>query len=289
MKSIIACLDNSSLSQAVTEAAIWSAERSLQTVDSAPLIFLNTVEQQHTLATTSYSGMLGLDDAYTLIEDMTALEGEHNKLAIQLGQKLLDTAASQADHLQHVRTLQRHGDLNDCLKELVDQTRLVILGRRGEGHEQERSQFKALGSHIETVIRESQHPIVIVPASFKAPAHFMLAYDGRATAKQAIERIIDDGLLKGLSCHLVTVNNNDQATADSLEVAARRLRDAGFEVQATLLEGNIYHALTDYQAQHQIELLVMGAFSHSKIKQFFVGSNTLRMIQDQQIPLVIMK
>jgi nucleotide-binding universal stress UspA family protein len=47
--------------------------------------------------------------------------------------------------------------------------------------------------------------------------------------------------------------------------------------------------LTQYREDNQIELMTMGAYAHSKVRQFFVGSNTSKMIIESDIPLLILR
>ncbi len=39
----------------------------------------------------------------------------------------------------------------------------------------------------------------------------MIAYDGRASADRALQKVLDSGLLAGVNCHLVSVKNNEAA------------------------------------------------------------------------------
>ena len=117
----------------------------------------------------------------------------------------------------------------------------------------------------------------------------MLAYDGRETADKAVQRIIQGGLLQGMTCHLVTIKNTEQAQQQKFEQAKTRLEQEGFSVIATYLEGDISTSLMDYKQQHDIELVVMGAFAHSKMRNFFLGSNTMRMIENCRVPLIVLR
>ena len=53
--------------------------------------------------------------------------------------------------------------------------------------------------------------------------------------------------------------------------------------------GDIADNILDYQAQHQIQLIVLGAFSHSKIRQFFLGSVTTKIFRSATVPLLVLK
>ncbi len=58
---------------------------------------------------------------------------------------------------------------------------------------------------------------------------------------------------------------------------------------ATYLEGDIFKQLITYQQENTVDMLVMGAFSGSRIRQFFIGSNTLKMLEISDIPILVVK
>lgn len=283
MNRILACIDGSSMADAVSDAAVWAARR----LDK-PIVFLHTIEKSQQHGADDLSGAIGLGAQSSLLEEMARLDEQRSKLALRYGKELLAAAAAKAATagLGGIESRQRHGDFVDALVELEDDARLMIVGRSGEGHS---GNFKALGSHIETLIRRVHTPVIIVPSEFTEPTSFMLAYDGRATADKAIERIISGGLLKGLRGHLVMVKNNEHAQQEKLENARALLSSEGFDVVTAYLDGNITEQLTQYKSQHAIDMLLMGAFAHSKVRQFFLGSNTMRMLEDSTIPLVVLR
>lgn len=283
MKNIIACIDSSGLRQSVCDGAIWAAKRLNKTA-----LFLHTIEKEQQHGADDLSGAIGLGAKSNLLDEMTQLDAQRNKLALKLGKELLANACQQAEDqgVTQVVQKQHHGDFVESLLELEDQARLIVAGRSGEKHQPD---FKALGSHIESLIRQVHTPVVIVPGEFKAPTNFMLAYDGRDTADQAVDRIISGGLLRGLTCHLVTIRNKAPQLEQKFRQTAERLEAEGFEVKTSLLEGDIFSSLMDYQSENGIELLVMGAFAHSKLRQLFLGSNTLRMIENSPVPLIVLK
>ncbi len=81
-------------------------------------------------------------------------------------------------------------------------------------------------------------------------------------------------------------NGEHRALLDSARDA---LVSAGFDVHIALRSGEVEPALHAYQAEHQIGLLVMGAYGHSRIRQFLVGSTTTRMIRSTTTPLLLLR
>lgn len=284
MQNIIACIDASKQSEYVADAAAWAAK----TID-APLVMLHTIEKSATSNKTDLSGAIGFGSREHLLDELTHLDEERAKLAQRQGKLLLEAAREHVEALdvEAVSVTQRHGDLVEALQDLEDQARLIVLGRCGEDHAND---LNVIGSHIESAARTLHRPILITVDKFQQPSSFMIAYDGRETADKALERIIASPLLKGMHCHLVNVKRPDQDINQAFISAKHKLESAGFVVSAERLGGNnIYESLQNYRDSNGIELMVMGAYAHSKVRQFFVGSNTTKMIMASPIPLLILR
>ena len=44
-----------------------------------------------------------------------------------------------------------------------------------------------------------------------------------------------------------------------------------------------------YRDEHAIDLVVTGAYGHSRIREFLVGSTTTRMIRQSKVPLLLLR
>lgn len=283
MDKIITCVDSSAYTDDVCNAGIWAAKKL-----NKPLVFLHAIEKQNTAGVKDLSGSIGLGARSSLLKEMSSLDEQHNKLALKLGKEMLAQAHELATNkgCSLVEKTQRHSNIVEAICDLESDARIIVIGRSGESHSKN---FKALGSHLEQIIRQVHTPIIIANKDFKAPKSFMLAYDGRETADKAVKRIIDGGLLHNLTCHLVTVKNKQSGLIDKFKDTEKLLCENGFDVKSSFLEGNIFDSLMDYKTQNNVEMLVTGAFSHSKLAHAFLGSNTLKMIENTQLPLVILR
>ena len=114
----------------------------------------------------------------------------------------------------------------------------------------------------------------------------MFAYDGSAEGKKVLERLAINPLLQGIDCHLVM--NGDDLTA--LEAAQITLKNVGINSQVHLISGShIAESLCRYALENDIHLMIMGAYGHSRLRQFFIGSNTTAMLAKTPIPLLMMR
>ena len=283
MNKIITCIDGSNFTDAVCNAGIWAADKL-----NAPLLFLHAIEKDRKVHNENLSGAIGFGAKSALLEKMTELDEQHSKLALQLGKELLEHAQQRAITQGHeqVESKQRHGSITDAICDLEADARLIVLGRCGQGHS---ASFKALGSHIEHVIRQVNTPILIANQDFTQPKSFLLCYDGRETADKALQRIVAGGLLQGLKCHLVMIKNNVSDQQSKFKAAEALLLANGFEVAASYLTGNIFDSLMTYKQNHAVDMVVMGAFAHSKFRQALLGSNTMKMIETTQLPLIVLR
>jgi len=278
----MACIDGSTQAAAVCDCAVWASQRL-----GSPLSLLHVLDQQRYPLSGDFSGIIGLGSREFLLEELASLDEKRNKLALEEGRMMLDAARQRAVKAGVEPTLRhRHGDLVESLRELEGDIRLLVIGKQGEDS---CSEVQLIGSQLESVIRTMHRPILVTPADFRAPASAMLAFDASATSRKGVEMLVASPLLKGMPIHLVTVSSDTHEARAALDAARDKLADAGFEVHVAILEGEVEARLRDYQAEHAIELLVMGAYGHSRIRQFFVGSTTTNMLRSATTPLLLLR
>ncbi|MEL6199680.1 MAG: universal stress protein [Pseudomonadota bacterium] len=280
---ITAGIDGSASSGAVCDAAAWAS-----TKISAPIRFLHVLERARTPAREDLSGAIGLGSRTKLLDELTELDEKRGRLAMEHGKLLLQDARERAGTkgASDVHLQQRHGTLLEALQQYEEDTRLFVIGRLGadnEGREQ------AMGSQVETVVRAISRPILATVGDFTPPERWMLAYDGSEAATTAVARVARSPILKGLPGHVVMVGEDTNVNRAQLEGAAADLRAAGHEVSYHLVRGNIVESLTTFRRETGVGLTVMGAYGHSRFREFFVGSNTERMISQSAVPLLLLR
>jgi len=283
MTQVMACIDGSQSSPAVCDYAAWASLRL-----AAPLTVLHVLDQHKYPVAGNFSGNIGLGSREHLLEDLAALDQQRNKLALEQGRDLLAAAKARAiaTGVATPLTRQRHGDLVESLSEMESDIRLLVIGKQGEASG---SLGQQIGSHLEGVIRTLHRPILVTPSSFKAPQSLMLAFDGSATTCKGVEMLAASALFAGLPIHLVMVGTDTADNWAQLETAAGPLRAAGFSVHLAIRAGEVEPALHAYQVEQNIDLLVMGAYGHSRIRQFLVGSTTTDMLRSTSIPLLLLR
>ena len=280
---ISACIDGSAISTAVCDTAAW-ASSALE----APLTFLNVLEKNRSPMKENLSGAIGLGSREHLLDEQTALDEKRNKMAIEHGKVLLEDAIHRATAAGAVDVTGelRHDQLLDALLACEENTRLYVIGRLGKDHAANK---QVIGSHIESVVRSIHTPLLMTTGQFTTPNNYMLAYDGSETANKAIARIANSPLLSKLQGHVVMVGKETPENQNRLENACKILSAQGHKVQPHLLWGDVNDCLMGFQERHTIELKVMGAYGHSRIREFIVGSNTTKMLATSTVPVLIVR
>jgi len=280
---VLACVDGSTYSPAVCDAAAWAALRL-----EAPLTFLHVLNKARDAKADDLSGSIGFGTRESLLEELATLDEKRGKLALERGRQLLLASKERARSagVAGPEVRQRHGELVETLTELEQGVRLFVLGKRGEAAA---IAAEHLGSHLERVIRSVHRPILMATEQFHAPLRVMLAFDGSATTRKGVEMVAGSPLFRGLPCHLVMVGADTADARAQLAQARQTLEAAGFEAPAVILPGEVESVLTRYQQHNAIDLMIMGAYGHSRIRQLLIGSTTTEMMRKSAVPLLLLR
>lgn len=277
---ILACIDGSAISESVCDYAAWIAKTS-----ERPLKLVHTIKQIQNAAVSDYSGAIGLGSQQSLLNELTEVEQTRASLLIKKGQLILQVAKAHIEKLgvNSIETYQHKGTLSESLVELEEDIRVMVIGIRGQKHEKN---DEGIGHKLESVIRSVHRPILVVNQDFTPPKRIMLAHDGSDFCKKALELIVTSKLFKDLECHIVHVGKDGEGLING---AISQLQQANIKVIGNQLSGAVDQALTTYQEEMNIDLTLMGAFSHNRFRDFLMGSFTAKMLNQTTRPLLLLR
>ena len=288
MTKIIAAIDGSHYADSVCNAAIWASNRTKQNIT-----LLHTIKLHSNIANkVNLSGSIGLDAKSNLLQELTEIDEARGKIELKKGLLILEHAKKELalKDIKKVEILHRHGSLVETMVELESKASLVIMGKRGESHNHAPSH---LGSNLERIARSIYKAILVVNDKFKKINNFLIAYDGSITSQKSLEYVINNPLLKGLKCYLLMVASENESTKSTLKQAEEKLILAGFDVNVKLIAGNAGNAVSDiianYAKSNIIDLLVIGAYGHSKIRNMILGSVTTLLIKKSDIHVLLLR
>lgn len=284
MNRIIALIDGSGYAQSVCDHAGWVASHG-----DASLMLLHVLGRRDAAAENAdLSGSIGLGARSTLLEELAELDGQKARLVNKRGRVILEDAHERAAKMGAVNitlTL-RHGQLVATMEELEDEADLIVIGKRGE---QSHLNMEHLGSNLERVVRSTKKPVLVASREFKPIKKILIAFDGGSSAIKAVEHIVRSEMFKGLEFHLIQVGSEASLNCKPLWGAVAALREAGFNAESEVISGQPDTVISDAVEKDDFDMLVMGAYGHSRIRNLIIGSTTTQMIGSCKVPIMLFR
>ncbi|WP_028794214.1 universal stress protein [Thalassobaculum salexigens] len=283
MSKIVAMIDGSIYSQSVSEHTAWAAGR----------LGVTEIELVHVLgrregpsAPADLSGSFSAGMREELLKELADLDELNAKAAQKRGRMILEEAQTslKAKGIETVAPKLRHGDLIETLAAVETGADMVVIGKRGSAADFAKMH---LGSNLERVVRSSHVPVLITSRAFKPIKRFLIAFDGGRTALKAVDYVARTALFSGLECHLLTVGDRSAEIERNLANAKALLKGGNLQVSVDVIPGQPDRVIAKYVEDVGIDLLVMGAYSHSRFRHLFLGSTTEETIRNCLIPALI--
>ncbi|KAA5606420.1 universal stress protein [Roseospira marina] len=288
MTRILACIDGSAYATSVCDLTAWAAPRLDASVE-----ILQVVQRSDAVAARhDLSGAIGLGVKSELLEELTRIDQEQGRLAIERGRVLLAAAEQRLTEagVREVTPLHRHGDIVETIVEREADADLVVVGKRGVSSA---GDTEHIGALIEQVVRASVKPVLIASSRITTPRVAVVAFDGSAAATRALDVVATSPLFAGLDVHVIVAGADDTTHRRCLDTAVIRLSErrpeGGAAPVATLLSGAADKALSGYMTDQPDALLVMGAYGHSPLRSFFLGSTTTSTIRTVHSPVLLVR
>ncbi|HET8728387.1 MAG TPA: universal stress protein [Alphaproteobacteria bacterium] len=284
MTKLIALVDGSIYSQSVCNHAAWIAKATGSAVE-----VLHVLGRRETAsAPTNLSGNITLGARTALLEELSALDEQRAKLAQRRGRAILDDAKAsiEAAGVGEVATRLRIGDIVETVAECEADAGMVVIGKRGEAADFAKLH---LGSNLERIARSSRRPVFVASRAFRPIERFLIAYDGGASSRKAVDHVARSPLFAGLKCRLLTVGAETEETRRRLNDARAILETGGHTVDAGIVQGPPEAVISHAVESGKMDLLVMGAYGHSRIRSLIIGSTTAEMIRSCKVPVVLFR
>jgi len=281
--TLIALVDGSAYSESVCHHAAWIAAKNDWKVK-----LYHVMGRRDAVDKQDLSGAIRLGARTRLLEQLSDLDAERAKLAHEHGRAILEDAKALVtkDNAITVETRLRQGDLIETITAKEDSGEMIVVGKRGEAAGLASDH---LGSNLERIVRASHHPVFIANRAFKPASRVLVAFDGGPSALKAVDYISRSPLFSGLQISLVFAGRDNPEIRRSLDTAANTLKAGGFGAEVILEDGEPEKVLAKITQREEHELLVMGAYGHSRVRSLIIGSTTTEMIRSCRVPVLIMR
>lgn len=277
IKSILATLDGSEHSQTAARYAIWLAERLQATVVGMHVVDVVSIEGSGAFLH-DVSGSLGFEPYLDFSSKMREALQERGRVVLEQFLAACNERGIRGD--THLAT-------GIVANEICEQARtadLVVVGHRGVN---ERFSTGLLGSTTESVTRKCPKPLLVSPMEFREIRRPLLAYDGSQRAAAAMHEAAELAGALGVPLTVLHVGKEDVTTDRAVDEARRYLASHKVEAEFVTRPGHANEVILDAMAEGDHDLLVIGAYGHSRIIEMVIGSTTEYVLRNATAPVFL--
>lgn len=219
---------------------------------------------------------------------------------VDLDQKFLETAKHRVHALEQRFTdyckshkisssiIDAAGVPTEEIEHFATEFDILVLGKDANFHFSSSTETTI---SVKQILKHSPRPIIV--ASPQIPnqnsTDVLIAFDGTFASSKALHMAIQMGILKGKTLHIVSVSEDERQARYQVNIAAKLCH--GHELKththpvASAQKPSI--VLLDLIKDLKPSLIVMGAYGHSGIRVFFMGSCAKDLLKDTNVPLFI--
>ena len=181
----------------------------------------------------------------------------------------------------------REGIVSREIIKSADDCDLIAMGKMG-AHAEWRDVF--LGTNVEYVVRQTHKPVLITPSEYKPFRKMLIAYDGSSFADKALRSGAEIAQAMKLPVTVVCVAEKKDDALQILSTASAILKDDKLTVD-TVAKGGSDHAGGILEVcndeDSKFDILVMGAYGHSRLREMILGSNTVRVMRSTNCSILL--
>lgn len=177
------------------------------------------------------------------------------------------------------------GKIDEIIIEEAQNADFILMAKKGEHFHLKEGGL--LGSVSQAVTRRCGKPVMITPDKYREIESMGIAYDGSPSAKKALDFSLE--LSKQVSWPLTAVI----ITADDKKASrlSSQIEDAAqaheTDCEVIILPGRESEEIIKFIKEDAVELMVMGAYGHNRLRELLLGSTTSHVIQKSPIPVLL--
>jgi nucleotide-binding universal stress UspA family protein len=186
-----------------------------------------------------------------------------------------------------MRALELRGRPAETILEEIQRHDLTLLGRDANFRFETEDDDKKTR---DTILRRAGRPLMVVPEGERPTGTAVLvAYDGSTAARRALVGFAESGLAVGRGVHVAAVDDDGATAWEAATRGARILGDLGVAatVHNLVPPGSVAEALLELREKLDAGLMVLGAYTRSRLARMFWGSVTEEIVGKTVVPLFL--
>ncbi|MBN2283670.1 MAG: universal stress protein [Deltaproteobacteria bacterium] len=184
-------------------------------------------------------------------------------------------------------TIKRTGIVSEIIVEEAEGADCILMAQRGEHTAFIRRGL--LGSTSESVVRMSGKPVIITPLEYREIRGLGLAYDGSGAAERALDIAADMAGTAGWPLSVISISGDPDHTRDLQARIDAALSGGETAYTVTIRDGKEEQEIISFTETPGVDMLIMGAYGHSRIRELILGSTTSYVIRNSTIPVLLIR
>lgn len=282
MYNILLALDNSKYSKQVLNLGIEVAKN----ID-AKLNLLFVVENKilyHPFVPMVFNPVM---DGFDLGEAYSEFYDKAKENIKKYGKEVLKNASQECkkNSIESVCFI-REGILSEEIIDLSSENDLIIMGRYGLSSEHSGS---LLGSAVEEVARLAEKPLIISTEGVNGIKNVAIAFDNSQFANKTLRLAFWMKKIwkSDLRFQVFSIVNTQEEIKPMEEIIKGLIAEHPEFSARVLLSDSPEDMIKNHLEENPIDLLMMGAYGHSRIRELILGSTTSSVIRKAKVPVLL--
>ena len=167
---------------------------------------------------------------------------------------------------------------------------IIVMSRAGYA-QVAKSDARSVDPLVSSVIRGSIRPVLVAGREFPAAGtvkSLMVAFDGSVHAARALTVAAELGAGYGIDCTLANISPSEEAGLETLAPAEAFLYHHGVTPKKKVIIGSKpSEQICDVVGSAGSDILIMGAYGHSPIREMLFGSTTERVLSHCEATVIL--
>jgi nucleotide-binding universal stress UspA family protein len=276
VKSILLAVDGSAFTDPVLQYGMFLSKKF-----DAQLRVLSVID----IRIFEWAVAIGVE-GFAPIIPTSGYQEESQKLLEEKAKEVLNKTEKilQKNNLQFILE-KESGNPVDIICDKARLVDLVIMGARGEFA---KWSDKMLGATLEATTRLSIKPIFISPKEYSEIKKILVAYDGSENASKALNLAAFFASEIKLPLIVLNVNDSDEEGKRYLEEAREYLEPYDIQqIDEKVIDGEPSDMIVQVAKDGGANLIVMGSYGHSRIREAILGSVTVQTMRKSAFPVLM--
>lgn len=278
IKSILLAVDGSNYTEAILKYGIDFARKTDSHLRVLTVIDIRIFE---------WAVAIGVEGFAPIIPSTTYQE-ESQKILEDKAEKVLDRAGKVLKKAEVSFELEKvSGSPVEIICDRAKLADLIIMGSRGEfGSWRD----KMLGATLEATTRLCIKPVMVTEKDYKQITSILVSYDGSANSNKALPWAGYLAQQLGVSLTVLTVTSDQESANATLKEATDYLASYKLKKINTIIKsGDAEKKIVEACKEIKADLIMMGSYGHSRIREAILGSTTVQVMRISPVPVLMIK